>query len=240
MTMRARLAAAVAGGALAILPAAPALADGQPVEIQGDHVPTTAADFRPQQCDGPLAGLADGQDGWHFVLPDGPEAAFTSLTLTFDTPGGSVPAVITSTDAGAPSAAGGWSGFLDGKHAWVVTDAGWTLTAAEATISGSKKEFFNLSHTCADGSDNGGGKPTPGPTPVPTPTEPGNGNGNGNGNGQGGGNGGDDDDSEAGLPVTGMQVGGLAAVGAGLLAAGAVALLAVRRRRSLPAELTEG
>lgn len=241
MTMRARLAAAVAGGALALFTGAVLAATGGTAAASED--PTTV-DLRQNDvtADNPEFDLGSGnceekpdqgadEDIWVFVWPGNSVEELVSLTLNFDSDGdGTADTTLTEADA---------TKTLDNGtlKVWVSTPTGWTLIDGTSEVIGAPKgEKFNLTHSCAGTTE--GPTPTPTPTPVPTPSEPGN--GNGNGNGQGGGNGGDDDDSEAGLPVTGMQVGGLAAIGAGLLAAGAVALLAVRRRRSLPAELTEG
>jgi LPXTG-motif cell wall-anchored protein len=231
-TLLTRLAAVAAGGTLALVAAAPALADSHTVPINDDHVPSTAAGFPEHECEGPLGDLAGDQDGWHFLLPAASGDAFESLSLTFDTPGGQVDVLVDSTDENAPSMGAGWSGYLDGRHGWLVTDAGWTLTAGAATATNpGKRSFFNLSHTCPGEPGDGNGKPTP--TPTPSPSAPGE-NGDGGENGDNG----EDGDDEDELPVTGMQVGGLAVFGAGLLAAGA-ALLAVRRRRNLT-DLVEG
>jgi LPXTG-motif cell wall-anchored protein len=75
------------------------------------------------------------------------------------------------------------------------------------------------------------------PTTPPTTPPPGE-NGDDGEDGENGEGGDDGEDDNGSLPVTGMQVGGLVALGAGLLAAGIV-MLAVRRRRDLPG-LTDG
>ncbi|NUT22959.1 MAG: LPXTG cell wall anchor domain-containing protein [Hamadaea sp.] len=124
--------------------------------VKDSQIPTTAQAFKPHQCDG-FGALSGSQDGWHFVVPDKQGDGFTSLTLTFSTPGGTVTAgPITSTNAGSPDSGTGWKGWLDAagkkqeyKHAYVVTDAGWTLTAASAKLLNEAKDAeFNLSHTC--------------------------------------------------------------------------------------------
>lgn len=239
-----RLAAVAAGGGVLVLVlAAPAVAQTT-ISINPAHVPTTAEEFDSQDCTGPFADLAEDQDGWHFQLGAGGDS-FTSLTLTYDTPDGEVTAVIVSTDPDAPSSGPGWSGYLAEaggsgmvSHAWVTTDAGWTLTAGTATVDNpGSQDTFNLSHTCPGVPDV---EPTPSPTPTPTPTptasptpsptptptasptttptpaptptttpSPG----------------------VPPLPVTGAPVAAVVAVGAGLLAAG-LGLLAVLRRRA--------
>lgn len=236
-----RLAAVAGGGVLALAMAAPAYADS-PAEINDAHVPTTAADFKTEECTGPFDDLPGNVDGWHFVLPDaGGADNFVSLTLTFDTPGGEVVAVIDernpqgATDP-AVSSGTGWYGYIiatgsgDYRHAYVFTDAGWTLTAGEAVIE-EDTEFgaFNLSHVCAGTP----GTPPPSspppseppasepPASEPPASEPPE----------------EKDDDEPELPITGLQTGGLVALGVGLLAAGA-AMMVVRRRRN-PANLVD-
>ncbi|HEU4540756.1 MAG TPA: hypothetical protein VFR23_06475, partial [Jiangellaceae bacterium] len=154
-----------ATAALGLISAGPALAQ-ETVSIQPGQVPTTAMDFDTHECDGPFEDLADDLDGWHFIAPG--QSGFESLTLTFDTPGGEVIVEITSDDPDNPSSNGGWSGYFsdagpnENHHAWVFTDAGWTLTAGEAEVDeDGQQDFFVLSHTCP-------GVPT---TPTPTPTE---------------------------------------------------------------------
>jgi LPXTG-motif cell wall-anchored protein len=231
----ARLAMAAAGGALALVMATPAYAQTT-IDINDDHVPTTAEDFEEQDCtDDEFANLADDQDGWHFQLGAGGDN-FESLTLTFDTPDGEVIVEITSTSADAPSTGPGWSGYISEagqsgmfSHAWLATEAGWELIAGEATVDEpGTQDFFNLSHTCPGVPV----EPTPSPTPTPEPTptatpEP-------------------TPTATAPpttttpaptasptkgpeMPKTGAPVAGMVAVGAGLLAGGA-GLLAVRRR----------
>ncbi|MPZ28954.1 MAG: LPXTG cell wall anchor domain-containing protein [Micromonosporaceae bacterium] len=238
MTMRARLAGVVAGGALALFTGAVLAATGGTAAAAEDP---TMVDLRQSDvtADDPEFDLGSGnceekldqgadEDIWVFVWPGNAVEELVSLTLNFDTDGdGTADTTLTESDA-TPTLDNGT------LKVWVSTPAGWTLVDGTSEVIGAPAGGkFNLTHSCAGTSEG----PTPTPTPVPTPSEPGE--GEGNGNGKGGGNGEDDESEEGGLPVTGIQVGGLAAVGAGLLAAGAVALLAVRRRRGLPAELTE-
>jgi LPXTG-motif cell wall-anchored protein len=227
--------AAAAAGALTLIAATSALADTQ-ISINPKQVPTTADKFGGDDCTGPFANLPDDQDGWHFVLPAASGDSFTSLTLTFtNLSGGTVTVTITSTDPQNPSTGSGWSGYIDNagssgadKHAYVFTDAGWTLTGGTAMVTGDTGVHpqFVLSHTCA-------GTPSeesPSPTPSESESTPSNGSSTPGGGGSTTGGGG-------GLPVTGSAVGGIVVVGIGLLAAG-VALMAVRRRRDL-SDLTE-
>lgn len=240
-----RLAAVAGGGVLALVMATPGYADSL-AGINDDHVPTTAANFSPQECTEPFAGLPDNVDGWHFVLPSADGADnFVSLTLTFDTPGGEVVAVIDKrnphgeTDV-ALSFGSGWSGYIiatgsgDYRHAYMFTEAGWTLTAGSAMIE-EATEFgsFNLSHVCAaspgtppseppasqpPASQPPASEPPASQPPATVPPE-------------------QEGDDEPELPITGLQTGGLVALGVGLLAAGA-AMLVVRRRRN-PANLVD-
>jgi hypothetical protein len=158
--------------ALALVGAAPAFAQETTINIRDSHVPTTAEGFKNVKCEGPFENLDGDVDGWHFVLP-GNDASFVSLTLTYDTPDGDVVATIASTDSSAPSVGPGWSGYIDAagasgafRHAYVFTDADWTLTAGSAVSEGGH-DVFNLSHTCP------GGPVEPTPTPTPTPGEEG-------------------------------------------------------------------
>lgn len=204
-----RLAAGVAGGLLALGASAPAYASGPALHV--DHQNRTAASFGDQDCEDRFfeARPAD-HDGWHFVLPEG-NADFVSLTLDFQTPAGTESIVIPEQD--------GLIREDQPKHAYLFTPAGWTLldgVAEVTTAVGPADQFFNVSHTCPG--DAGG----PGPTAVPSsappaapttePEVPG-------------------EVDQLGLPVTGMQVGGMVLLGSGLLAGG-IAMLAVRRRRS--------
>lgn len=228
------LAAAAAGGVLALVTAAPAYADS-PANINDAQVPTTAADAdAPQDCSAPFDGLAGNVDGWHFILPStGGAENFVSLTLTFAE--AAAPVVIDArnlhgADPLAESSGPGWHGYIiatgsgDYKHAYLFTEAGWTLTAGTATIE-ETTEFatFNLSHVCpgTPGTPSPSAPPSVSPSPSVSASEP----------PENGGEGGGDDD-EPGLPVTGLQTGALVALGVGLLGAGA-AMMVVRRRRNI-------
>jgi hypothetical protein len=238
-TLLVRLAAAAAGGVLALAVAAPAYADTT-IDLHPDHLGSTAEGFSDQDCTGPFADLSDGVSGWHFLLPAATGDNFVSLTLEF----AEQTATITSTDADNPTVDGEVSGYFDEaagdfRHAYVFAPSGWTLDDASAVVEGDAQGYFNLSHACG-GKGDSSPSPSPSPTPSsslsPTPSlssSPSEGNGGGNGNG---------DDEE--LPTTGSNVGLLVGLGAVLVGAGggmaaAVATLAVRRRRQL-SELTDG
>ncbi|MCP2324056.1 LPXTG-motif cell wall-anchored protein [Hamadaea flava] len=142
--------------------------------VKDSQIPTTAKAFKTHQCDG-FGTLSDSQDGWHFVVPDKQGDGFTSLTLTFSTSGGTVTAgPITSTDPAAPNTGTGWKGWLDAagkkqqyKHAYVITTAGWQLTAATADLANEAKDAtFNLSHTCPGTPV----KPSPSASPSTSPS----------------------------------------------------------------------
>lgn len=147
-----RLAAAtvVLGGAL-FAGAAPASA-ATTISINPGNVPTTASGFEEHSCDNIPGGASATKDGWVFVLP-GNMGSFTSLTLTFKTTTGSTVVVHVPADGGAILNVNGTS------KAWYQAPAGWTLIAATATITGSSRGFFVLTHTCP-----ATGTPTPSPS----------------------------------------------------------------------------
>jgi hypothetical protein len=150
----ARLAVLAAAGLLALAPSTAAWA--ATIDINPDHVDTTAAEFDSHGCDFGGGPYPD-KDVWVFVLP-GPQATagdFVTVTITFGQNG----TLTIPTDGGEIVLDKGTS------KAWIVTPAGWTLTAASAEITGEAK-FFNLTHTCP-----ASGTPTP-TTPAPTPTTP--------------------------------------------------------------------
>jgi LPXTG-motif cell wall-anchored protein len=237
--------AAAAAGAVTLMTATSAWAvDPVTINLHPDHDNVTAKGFDGDTCDGPFADLPDGFDGWHFVLPSASGDSFVQLNLVFTKSDGSESVTITSTDSNNPSEdatvpLGEWFGYFDNagaaeKHAYVFTEAGWTLTSGTAQVVGAaadESDVFNLSHTCAgDGTPPTEPPPTTAPpTEPPSTTEP-------------PGNGGSSPPPTTttpggGLPVTGTAIGGIVIAGIGLVAAG-IALLAIRRRRDI-ADLTE-
>lgn len=226
-TLLTRLAAGAAGGTLALTAAAPALAqDEHVVDLRQSNV--TADDPEFNQGFGECVEKPDqgeDEDIWVFVWPGNQVEELVSLTLNFDSDGDDT-ADTTLTEADANETLD--QGTL---KVWVATPAGWTLIDGTSEVVGSvPRDKFNLTHSCA-GEEGGNGK-----TPPPTTPPPGNGGTPPPGEGENG-EGGEDGEDEDELPVTGLQVGGLAVIGAGLLAAG-VALMAIRRRNGL-ADLTE-
>lgn len=217
-----RLAAVAAGGVLALAAAAPAFADDHTttIDIKDDHVPSAAEGFTNQECDGPFEDLNDGEDGFHFVLTQfGGDSADVAMFLDFeDGDGDPVPTIQANPNDFVKTG--------QVVHLWLIVPAGWTLVGAwgEApTADLGANPQFNLSHTCPGEPGNGNGE-----TPPPTTPPPGNGETPPPGNGETPPPG----EEEPGLPVTGMQVGGLVALGVALLAAGA-AMMVVRRRGSI-------
>ncbi len=224
-TMRIALGAAVAALTTLAL-ATPASAAAVTINIKSAHLSKTAAEFDGKTCTGPFDDLSVTKDGWHFVLPAASGEDFLSLTLTFTSPAGTVPVTITGTEA-APSTGPGWSGYIDNagssgsdKHAYLVADAGWTLTAGSASVNnGVQEATFNLSHTCAGTPTTPSTTPTSAAptTPVPDPTTP-----DPSASTSGGGN----------LPKTGYPLTGVVLAGLVMVATGA-GLLVLRRRREI-------
>ncbi|HCT79061.1 MAG TPA: hypothetical protein DGT23_21365 [Micromonosporaceae bacterium] len=114
------------------------------IDINEGNVPTTAAEHTDHECSDILGGgpFAD-KDVWVFNLPTqgGAAGAFVSVTATFYTGSGYLVRTI-PTDGGDIVDQGT-------SKAWIVLDAGWTLTAASAEITGAGEDlFFVLTHTC--------------------------------------------------------------------------------------------
>lgn len=226
-----RLAVATAAAGVLTIGVASAVWADATININPGQVPTTAKQFGTQECDGPFEGLPGDKDGWHFILPAGAGDDFLSVTLTFSSPGGTVTATVTSRDPNAPSTGAGWSGYIAEaggsdvfRHLWLFTDAGWTLTAGTATVSGTpgQNPQFVLSHTCPGTPASPSNPPSSPPSdPSNPPSSPGVPPSSGGGGGVGG-----------GLPVTGPAIGGAIVLGLGLVGGG-IALVMMRRRRNV-------
>lgn len=239
------LAVAVTGlAALAAVPvqaasAAPLAATStSTIPINPGNVPTTADGFDGHSCD--QVGESASQDGWVFVLP-GNDGEFKSLTLTFQTPSGETRTLRIPDDGGKIGTGNGTS------KAWIRTAPGWTLVGATAVITGkSSNGQFNLTHTCP--ASGGSQSPTASPsttkpteqptgspsTPGESPTESPSGTSSPStsvgpttppspSSDVPGDTGGD-------LPLTGIALGGILALGLASVGAG-VALRTVKRRR---------
>lgn len=240
-----RIGAVLVAGAVAMAVAAPAAAQPGTVSINPGNVPTTAEEFETHECDGPFSDLPDDMDGWHFVLPAGSGDSFVSLTLTFETPGGEVTVILTSTDPANPSTGPGWSGYLDGMHGWLMTEAGWTLVDGTAMVENpGDQDFFNLSHTCPGTPVTPSPSPSPSPSPAPSPSpspspspapspSPSPSLSPAPTPGQPTGQPPTSAPTQAPtLPVSGSSIGAAMLLGLGLVGAGAGLLLALRRRRA--------
>jgi hypothetical protein len=162
----------------------------------------TAAAFE-NSCDQIPGGRVAGVDGWVFILPSN-QGTLVSLHLTFNDGTRNVTVDIPGTSYPSGTSTSG------SDKMFVKLPAGWTIVDGTGTATNPKKDFFNVTHVCrSGGGESGGGS-----------------NGGGSGAGSGGNNQGES------LPITGPALGGLVALGVGLVAAGA-ALLVVRRRRQV-------
>jgi LPXTG-motif cell wall-anchored protein len=208
---------AVAAGAAVVAGLAissPASADTK-IPINPGNVPTTASAYGTHDCDKNFGGGPyPDKDVWVFVLPanGGNAGDFVSVTATFGTNGTlTIPA-----DGGAIVTGKGTS------KAWITTPAGWTLTAASATITGDADKF-NLTHTCpAGGNGAGGGGGKSKQHKESSESNESHSKTSESASGQ--------VSSTGGLAVTGTATTNIALVGGALVAAGIV-LLALRRRR---------
>ncbi|WP_025274094.1 LPXTG cell wall anchor domain-containing protein [Haloglycomyces albus] len=229
-----------AGALFAAIVAAPSAAPAEEtttISIQDDHRGVEAADFGDQLCDANQGGGPYvGEDVWVFNLPGG-KRDFISLTVTFDTGAGET--TLTLPEDGTIIANGEGPGSGTSK-AWVRTEAGWTISAADAEVTetssrGKTGDFFVLTHTCA--ADDDGEVP-------PEESDDGNGgeespdDGSGDGSTDDGSenNGADDETSPAAesgdeLPTTGAGLTWALVAGAGLLLAGGSALFFLRVRK---------
>lgn len=211
----------------------PAWADTT-ININSGNVPTTAQAHSDHECSANLGGGPfAGQDVWVFNLPSqgGNAGVFVSVTAIFDTPDG----VQTKT---IPADGGG---IVHSGHskAWIAVDAGWTLTAASAVITGTADKFV-LTHTCPatpggtpSPSPSSPGSPNPTPTPSPSasadpsspPTDP-------SSPPSSGGPSPSSSASQSPLPRTGAAITSMLAAGGIVTAAGGVLVWLMRRRRA--------
>jgi LPXTG-motif cell wall-anchored protein len=217
------LTAAAAGAAASFAIAATATAAQATIPINPGNVPATAAGYE-QECSKQLGGGPyAGKDVWVFNLPGKAETtgSFTSITAVFDTDGdgkGDTTVLI------EPGASDGDDIVMVGhSKAYAITDAGWALVDANATITGDADKFV-LTHTC--GASRATTPPTTSSTRGTATTTPAESTGSGSG-GSGSG------EASGGLPITGANAGGAALLGLALIGGGAVLVLR-RRRRFVP------
>jgi LPXTG-motif cell wall-anchored protein len=225
VSMLGRVAVAVgAAVVVGLVTASPASANST-VAINPGNVPTTASAYGTHECDKNFGGGPfPDKDVWVFVLPGKQDKVgdFVSVTAKFGTNGTlTIPA-----DGGAIVTGKGTS------KAWITTPAGWTLTDASATITGSADKF-NLTHTCPAG----GGEKSKENTSEGSESE--KSHDTTSGSVVSGVAGGEAGSASGGLPVTGTAVTSMAVVGAALVAGG-IALLAMRRRRDALVFSAEG
>lgn len=229
-----RLATAAAAGLFALAVAAPALAtDTTTVPLNDDHKETAAKQFPEHECDNIFTALREHEDGWHFVLNQlrDPRSPLVELSLSFRNTDGA-PVTINLDNI---------NNFRHRKlpgvrnpvwQLWLVTPAGWTLVDGSVTVQTDAlgvNPQFDLSHTCP-------GEPPasqePGPSPSGEPTPPASGEPSPPASEEPTTPAPGEEPKEPDLPATGMSLGGLLILSGGLLSAG-IALMAVRRRRSL-------
>jgi len=222
---------AVAVGAATsfVLVSMPAAAQAT-IPINPGNVPATAADYEHECSEQLGGGPYPGKDVWVFNLPGKADktGSFTAIAAVFDTDGDGKGDTTVQIDAGA--ADGDDIVTVGHSKAYAITDAGWTLVGATATITGEADKFV-LTHTCAAA----GTKP---PTTAPTGSPSGSPSATtsveastpsstvsvAGGKNTGGGSAG-----SGSLPITGGNAGGAAALG--LLLIGGGAALVLRRRR---------
>lgn len=231
--------AAVVATGLAALSAGPALANTT-ISINPGNILVggTPAASTAQDC-ALGGGPYSDKDVWVFNLPgnDASVGVFVSVSAVFDTG-------TTQVTKNIPADGGGISGAPGTSKAYIATPAGWRLLGATAVISGTAS-FFTLTHTCKAGSST---SPSPSPSKSPskspspssspsasdngTPT-PGSSPSESRGDGSSSSTGSSSPSGSGGLPVTGVALTAFTGLGTLLIAAGVLALLAARRRRSL-------
>jgi LPXTG-motif cell wall-anchored protein len=221
-------AATAAGVAASFTFAAAASASGGTISINPGNVPATAASYS-QECSEELGGGPyAGKDVWVFNLPGNADSSgsFTSINASFDTDGDGKTDTTVAIDAGADD--GDDIVTVGHSKAYAITDAGWTLTGATATVTGDADKFV-LTHTCAattattptKGTPAEGTPTTGAATTTPaSPTTPAGGAGS---NGTSGA-------ASGGLPITGANAGGAAVLGLAFIGGGTALVLRRRRR----------
>jgi LPXTG-motif cell wall-anchored protein len=116
--------------------------------LHAAHVGATGSGFQQGDCPD-VKGW-----GWHFVVPANGD--FVTLSVRF-------------AKAGTVTLGAGDFGPPDASHAYVFTRSDDTLLSGTATVTGGKKDTFNLSHTCPGETEQ---PPTPTPTTNPPTTNP--------------------------------------------------------------------
>ena len=203
------------------------------ISINPGNVPATAANYTHECSENLGGGPYPGKDVWVFNLPS-KGSTFTAVNAAFDTNGDGKADTTVVIDAGAGD--GDDIVLLGTSKAYAITDAGWTLIGATATVTGDADKFV-LTHTCPTTPTT---PPTTAPTTAPTqtsttptesatPTQPGTtpdestAPGGGTGDETGGA-------ASGGLALTGADAGGAALLGLGLIGGGAALMLRRRRR----------
>ncbi|GAA4914678.1 LPXTG-motif cell wall-anchored protein [Stackebrandtia albiflava] len=186
------------------------------IDINPGNVPTTAVGHDDISCDGLPDDSDSTQDGWVFVLPSdrGDKGAFVSVTATYTDLDGVTHVYTTDAEGGIVTSPGASAT----SKAYILTPAGWTLTAATAEVTGvGAGAKFNLTHTCPADSGDQSPSPSDGASPSGDASP-------------------SDDEStepaEGVLPVTGSPMTPLIVTGAALALVGGALLLALRHRRA--------
>ncbi|MFC4336308.1 LPXTG cell wall anchor domain-containing protein [Salininema proteolyticum] len=190
------------------------------VGINDDHLDKPATEAEQGCEDGYLGEVDESLDYWVFVLPKATGDQFVSVTVTYDKGDGIQETLAIPGD--------GWivEGSGDNK-AVLPTEAGWTIASAEAEIEGDgKKDFFNLTHTCAateESGENPEGPDNPDESENPDETAPAEEEGSTEEVA---------DEGEETLPTTGASRTAVIGGAAALAAAGAGTLFFLRRRNA--------
>jgi LPXTG-motif cell wall-anchored protein len=215
-------------GVLSLAGTAPAWATStSDIHLNPHQKGKTATAFE-NSCGQIPGGAKAGLDGWVFVLP-GNSGTLRSLDITFNN--GTTNVRIHIPDASSPYPNGIATNGSD--KGYVVVPSGWTVVDGTGRADNPKGDTFNVTHVCRGG----GGTTESSPSKSPSPSAGSGGGGSTNGGseggpsrGPGGGTGGGSAGETGSLPITGTAVGGLVALGLGLVGAGTV-LMVLRRRR---------